>query len=144
MSNLYDAAREGFLAGEIEWKNDGSTIKAALVRGYTFSVAHTYMSDVISAGGTVVATEELDSLTNTNGVADAADAVWEAVPEGDPINHVIIYQSSAVEGGSDVSAAEQRLIACIDRAAGSPLQLIPNGQDITGRWSPGADRIFRI
>jgi len=144
MSNLYDSAREGFLAGEIVWKTDGSVIKAALVRGYTFSVAHKFMSDVASAGGTVVATETLNSLTNTGGVADAADAVWEAVPEGTVMNHVIIYQASAVTGGSDLPASQQRLIACVDRAAGAPLQILPNGQDITGRWSPGADRIFRI
>lgn len=142
MSNLYDSARAGFLTGEIQWETGGSVIKASLVRGYTFSVAHKFVSDVIGAGGTLVATETLAALTSTGGVADAADAVWEAVPEGDPIPHIIIYQASAVTGGADVPAAEQRLIVFEDRGAGFPV--IPNGQDITCTWSPGADRIFRF
>jgi len=143
MSNIYDKAREGFVAGEIVWKaTGGSTIKAALVRGYTFSVSHKFMSEVASAGGTVVATETLNSLTNTNGVLDAADAVFEAVPEGNAIPHIIIYQSSAVTGGSDVPAAQQRLIAFLDRGSGLPV--LPNGQDISVVWSPGADRIARF
>lgn len=144
MSTLFDPAREGFLKGEIVWKVDGSVIKASLVRGYTFSVTHKFLSQVIGAGGVIVATETLNSLTNANGVADAADAVWEGVPEGAPINSVVIYQASAVTGGVDVPAAEQRLIAHIDRGSGVSLSILPNGQDITGRFSPGSDRIFRI
>jgi hypothetical protein len=142
MSTLYDSAREGFLAGEIVWKTGGSVIKASLVRGYTFSVTHKFMSDLVGAGGTVVATETLNSLTNVAGVADAADAVFEAVPEGAAIPHLVIYQASAVTGGSDLPASQQRLIVFIDRGSGVPV--LPNGQDITASWSPGSDRIFRI
>ena len=142
MSNLYDTARSGFLAGEIVWKSSGSVIKAALVRGYTYSSAHKFISDVLGAGGTLVATDTLNSLTNTAGVADAADAVFEAVPEGTAIPHIVIYQASAVTGGADVAASAQRLIAFLDAGAGLPV--LPNGQDITVAWSPGADRVFRI
>lgn len=146
MSNLYDSARSGFLAGEIQWRVGGPTIKASLVRGYTFSVAHKFVSDVIGSGGTLVATETLNSLTNVAGVARAANAVWEAVPEGPPENpaipHIVIYQASAVTGGVDVAPSLQRLISFIDRGAGLPA--LPNGQNITATWSPGADRIFRI
>ena len=144
MSTLFDTAREGFLKGEIVWRVDGSVIKASLVRGYTFSSTHRYLSEVIGAGGVIVATETLSSLTNANGVADAADAVWEAVPEGPAIQSVVIYQASAVAGGVDLPAASQRLIAHVDRGSGLTLSILPNGQDITGRWSPGSDRIFRI
>lgn len=143
MSNIFDKAREGFLAGEIVWKaTSGSVIKASLVRGYTFSVSHKFVSEVISAGGTLVATETLNSMTNVNGVMDAADAVFEAVPEGDAIPHLIIYQASAVGGGSDVAAAQQRLIVFLDRGSGLPA--LPNGQDLTVTWSPGSDRIARF
>jgi hypothetical protein len=145
MATLYDTAREGFLRGEIVWKVDGSVIKASLVRGYTFSTTHRYLSEVIGAGGVIVATETLSSLTNTLGVADAADAEWEGVPEGDPIPSVVIYQASAVTGGVDLPAAQQRLIAHVSRRVGGvALAIIPNGQLITGRWSPGSDRIFRF
>lgn len=143
MSNLYDKGREGFVANEICWKaTGGSVIKASAVRGYTFSVSHKFVSEVIGAGGTLIATETLNSLTNTNGVLDAADAVLEAVPEGDPVPHVIIYQASAVTGGADVPASQQRLIAFLDRGAGMPF--VPNGQNVTVVWSPGADRIARL
>jgi len=139
MSEIYPKAKEGFLAGEIVWKEGGSTIKAALVRGYTYSANHKFMSDVISAGGTIVASETLTSLTNTNGVMDAADGVWEGVPEGAPIPHIIIYQASAVEGGSDVAPSAQRLIFWLDRGGNIPI--MPNGENINVQWSPGADRI---
>lgn len=143
MSALYDYAREGYLAGEIVWKpTGGSVIKASLVRGYTYSSTHKFVSEVIGAGGTVVATETLGSLTNALGVMDAADGVWEAVPEGAAIPHVVIYQASAVVGGSDLPAAQQRLIFFIDRAAGLPA--VPNGENVNVSWSPGADRIGRI
>jgi hypothetical protein len=142
MSTLYDPAREGFLAGEIVWKTGGSVIKASLVRGYTFSVAHKFVSQVLGAGGTLVATETLSSLTNVNGVADAADGAFEAVPEGVTIPHLIVYQASAVTGGADVPAAQQRLIVFIDRGAVIPV--LPNGEDINLEWSPGSDRVFRI
>ena len=41
---LYDPGREGFLDGSIDW--DTATIKVAMVRGYTFSAAHKFVSDV--------------------------------------------------------------------------------------------------
>jgi hypothetical protein len=139
MSSLYPTAKEGMLRGEIVWKEGGSVIKAALVRGYTYSSAHKFVSDVLGAGGTLVQSETLLSLTNTLGVMDAADGVWEAVPEGAVIPHVIIYQASAVTGGSDLAASQQRLIFWIDKAAGLPA--LPNGENVNVSWSPGADRI---
>jgi hypothetical protein len=142
MSALYDSAREGLLAGEIAWRTGGPTIKAHLVRGYTFSVAHRFLSDVTAANGVIVASEVLGSLTNVAGVADAADGVWENVPEGDLIPYVVIAQASAVTGGADVPATQQRLIAFIDRADGLPA--LPNGENVNVFWSAGADRIFRI
>jgi hypothetical protein len=138
---MYDTAREGFVRGEIVWKEGGSVIKADLVRGYTFSTAHRFMSDVVAAGGTTIASETLTALTSTNGVLDAQDGVWEAVPEGAPIPHCIIYQASAVTGGSDVPATQQRVIICLDRGG---LPLLPNGENVNGNWSPGGDRIARF
>lgn len=142
MSTVYDEAREGFLNGDIVWEVDGSVIKVALVRGYTFSVSHKFLSEVVGAGGTIVGTGTLGSLSNDNGVADAADVVVSGVPEGAPIPHLVIYQASAVTGGSDLPSSQQRLIAWLDRGSGIPI--IPNGQDITITWSPGSDRILRF
>ncbi len=142
MSNvLYDPGREGFLAGEIDW--DTAVIKAALVRGYTFSAAHKFVNEVTGAGGTLVATSiALASKTIASGVADAADVTFSAVGAGAAITSVIFFQSSAVTGGADVAASAQRLIAYFDTMTGLPVT--PNGGDITIQFDNGASKIFKL
>src|ERR1041384_3087031 len=137
---LFDPGREGFLAGEIDW--DTAVIKMALVRGYTFSAAHKFVSDVTGAGGTLVVTSgAFGSKTVTSGVADAADVTYTAVASGAAIPALIIFQSSAVTGGADVAASAQRLIAYIDAYTGLPVT--PNGGDITVTFDNGANKIFK-
>jgi hypothetical protein len=138
---LFDPGREGFLAGEIDW--DTAVIKMALVRGYTFSAAHKFVSDVTGAGGTLVATSAaLTSKTITSGIADAADVTNTAVASGAAIPAIVIFQSSAVTGGSDVAATAQRVIAYIDTATGLPVT--PNGGDIITTWDNGTNKIFKL
>lgn len=138
---MFDPGREGFLDGTIDY--DTAVIKAALVRGYTFSAAHKFVSDVTGAGGTLVATSAaLGSKTVTNGVADAADTTWSAVAAGAAITSVLVFQSSAVTGGADVAATAQRVIAYIDAATNLPVT--PNGGDITSAWDNGANKIFKL
>lgn len=140
-SALFDPGREGFLSGAINWPTP--SIKAALVRGYTFSAAHTFVSDVTGAGGTLVATSPaFTSKTYTNGVADAADITFTAVASGAAIPAVIIFQSSAVTGGADVATNAQRLIAYIDTATGLPVT--PNGQNISVAFDNGSNKIFKL
>lgn len=143
-SSLFNAGREGYLSGEIVWKaSGGSTIKAALVRGYTFDATHKFVSDITGAGGTLVATSAaLTSLTNTDGVMDAADVTFTSVAAGAAIPMVIVFQSSAVTGGADVAATAQRLIADVDTATGLPVT--PNGQNITVAWDNGSNRIAKL
>lgn len=132
---LYDKGREAFLTGSINWEAD--TIKVALVRGYTFSASHEYLSDITGAGGgTIVATSAaLTSKTPTAGVADAADFTWSAVGTGAACAYIIIYKDTGVAGTS-------RLIAYIDTATGLPVT--PNGGDITVTWDSGANKIFKL
>lgn len=140
-NGLWDPGREGFLDGTIDW--DTAVMKAALVRGYTFSAAHKFVSDVTTAGGTLVATSAaLASKTVTNGVADAADVTFSAVASGAAITGVAIFQSSAVAGGADVAATAQRLVCWIDTATGLPVT--PNGGDITITWDSGSNKIFKL
>jgi len=138
---LFDPAREGFLDGTIDW--DTAVIKVALVRGYTFSASHKFVSDITGASGVLVATSgALASKTVTNGVADAADITFTSVTST-AVNHsLLVYQSSAVTGGSDVAASAQRVIAWID--SGTNLPAVPNGGDITVAFDNGANRIFRL
>lgn len=144
MSNqLYNAAREGFLAGEIDWNDSG--IKVALVRSYTFAASHKFVSDVTGAGGVLAVTSDaLSSKSVTDGTADAADVTFTAVPSNASGHSLLIFQSTAVgdEAGVDVAEAAQRLIAYID--TGSNLPIVPNGGDVTIQWDAGANKIFTL
>ena len=138
---LFDPGREGFLTAQID--ADTAVIKASLVRGYTFSASHKFVSDATGAGATLVATSAaLSSVAITNGIFDAADVTYSAVASGSAITSILIYQSSAVTGGSDVAATAQRLIAYIDTATGLPVT--PNGGDIPVSWDNGTNKIFKL
>lgn len=102
----------------------------ALVRSYTFSAAHKFVSDVTGGGGVLHATSAaLASKTGTGGTADAADITFTA-PSANASGHSLLYfQSSAVGGGADVAASAQRLIAWVDTGTGLPVT--PNGADIS-------------
>ena len=137
---LHDPGREGFLLGEIDW--DTATIKCSLLRGYTFSAAHKFVSDVTGAGGTLVSTFTLASKTGTSGVADAADGVFTSVATGAACQALLIYQASAVTGGADVAATAQRVIAYIDSYTGLPVT--PNGANINVTFPNDANKIFKL
>ena len=128
---LFNKGREGHLLGEIDF--DTASIKVALVRGYTFTASHKFVSDVTGAGGTLHATSAaLSGKTGTDGTADATDIVFTA-PSANATNHsLLVFQSSAVGGGADVAASAQRVIAWYDTGTGLPVQ--PNGADITVQW----------
>ena len=138
---LFDAGREGFLDGSIDW--DTAVIKVALVRGYTFSAAHKFVSDITPASGVLAATSAaLASKTVTGGVADAADITFTAVASNASNHSLLIFQSSAVTGGADVAATAQRVIGWID--TGTNLPIVPNGGDVTIAWDNGTNKIFKL
>lgn len=138
---LWDPGREGFLDGTIDW--DTAVIKAAAVRGYTFSAAHKFVSDLTGASGVIHGTPvALTSKTVTNGVADAADTLFAALASNASNHSIMLYQASAVTGGADVAATAQRLIAWIDTGTNFPI--VPNGGDVTIGWDNGANKIFKL
>lgn len=135
---LFNPGREGFLAGEIDW--DTAVIKSVLVRGYAFVAGHRFVSELTGAGATLIATVTLVGKGITNGVADANDLLFTLVPAGAAIPALVIYQASAVTGGADVPAAQQRLIGFIDTAIGLPVS--PNGNDVSVVFDDGPNKIF--
>lgn len=140
---MFDPGREGFLLAEIDW--DTAVIKASPVRGYTFSASHKFVSDVTGAGGVLHggAAAALASKTGTNGVADAADTTFSALTAtGAAACGVLLYQSSAVTGGSDVAASAQRVIGYMD--TGTNLPFTPNGGDVVVAYDNGTNRIFKL
>ncbi|HJV99427.1 MAG TPA: hypothetical protein VJ617_10065 [Arthrobacter sp.] len=138
---LFNPGREGFLDGTIDW--DTAVIKVALVRGYTYNAAHKFVSDVTSNSGVLAATSSaLSSKTVADGVADAADVTFTAVASNGSNHSVLIFQSSAVTGGSDVAASAQRLIGWVDTGTNFPV--VPNGGDVTIAWDSGSNKIFKL
>lgn len=140
-SLMFSTAKQGFLCGEIDW--DTAVIKVALVRGYTANTAHKFVSDVTTAGGVILATSgALTGKTAVGGVLDAADVTFTTPPASMSSHYVLIFQASAVGGGSDVAPEAQRLIAWID--TGNNFPITTNGADVTIQWDSGAGRIFQL
>lgn len=138
---VFPKAKEGFLDGTIDL--DTAVIKVALVRGYTYDGTDKFVSDVTGGGGTVHATSgALQNIDVTDGVLDA-DNITFTTPASNTNDHsLLIFQSSAVGGGSDVAASSQRVIAWLDTGTGIPIK--PAGGDITVAWDNGADKIFSL
>ena len=131
---LYDAGRNAFLQGNIDWVND--TIKVQLVDtgNYTVDLAnHANFSDVPGAARVATA-QALASKSASAGVADAADVTFSSVT-GNSVEALVIYKDTGNESTST-------LIAYIDTATGLPVT--PNGGDITVTWDNGANKIFKL
>ena len=146
-NGVYAKALQAALAGDLDL--EVATVRAVLLRNYTANLAaHTFLADVTSTaagggGGQVVSTTApLAGKTVTDGVFDADDTLFAAVPVGTACQAVVYVQSSAPGGGADLAAAGQRLISFHDTGPGLPVT--PNGVDITLIHSNTADRIARI
>lgn len=131
---LYDAGRQGFLDGSIDWDTDDIRVILVDTADYTVNLAtHDNLDDVVAAARVAVSAS-LSSKTVTAGVADAADVTFSSVT-GDPSEALVIYKHTGTESTS-------RLIAYIDTATGLPVT--PNGGNITVTWDNGANRIFKL
>lgn len=131
---LYPKAKEDFLAGNLNLSSNTVTIALVDTGVYTFNSAHEDRADVPNSA--VVATANLASKTITSGVFDAADVTFSSV-SGANCEALIIYHTD-VQGGNTSS----RLIAYVDSASGLPI--LPNGGDITVRFSAGSSKIFAL
>lgn len=131
---------EGVLDGSIDL--DTASVKVALVRGYTFSAAHRFVSDVTGAGGVINGTSAaLTGKTVTGGVFDADDTTISATASA--VNHgLLLFQSSAAAGGADVAASAQRLIAWYDTGTGLPIQ--PGTGTVSVQWPAANPKILKI
>jgi len=130
---LYDAGRDAFLNGDIDWIAD--TIKVTLVDAADYTVnlsTDDYYNDVTAGGRVAVAT--LTGKSTAAGVADAANVTFSSVT-GDVSEALVIWKDTGTESTSP-------LIAYIDGATGLPVT--PNGGDITVTWDDGANKIFKL
>lgn len=133
-NQLYPKAKEDFLAGNLNLSSNTITIALIDTDIYTFDSAHEDRADVNNTA--VVSEVALTNKAITNGVFDADDATFTSVT-GANCEALIIYHTDS-EGGNTSS----RLIAYIDTATGLPI--LPNGGDITVRFSTGASKIFAL
>jgi hypothetical protein len=131
---LYDAGREGFLDGTIDWDSDDIRLVLIDEADDTIDLAVDNNLDDRAAGSRVATSGAFASKTVTAGVADAADVTLSTVT-GDPSESIDIYQHTGTESTS-------RLICNIDTATGLPVT--PNGGDITIQWDSGANKIFKL
>jgi hypothetical protein len=133
-NQLYDAGREGFLLGQIDWSTN--TIRAVLVdtTKYTVSLTgHSWLSD-ISADARVATSTPFTSKTTAAGVANAAAASFTSV-SGSQCSALVIYKDTG-------TASTSRLIAYITSAVGLPVT--PDGGTVTIQWDTGANKIFKL
>lgn len=131
---LYDAGRQGFLDGSIDWDTDD--IRAILIDSGAYTVnlsTHDFLDD-IPGGARIAVSSSLAGKTTTAGVADANDVVFSSV-SGTTVEAIVLYKHTGTDSTS-------RLICYIDTATGLPIT--PNGADITVQWDNGSNRIFRL
>lgn len=131
---LYDYGREGFLAGDISWRDDNIKVVLVDVNDYTVDLAaHQFLSDV-PAAARVATSANLSGKTVTDGVADANDVTLTTV-SGDISEALVVYADSG-------TAATSRLILFSDEGVNLPIT--PNGGDIDVVWGNTANAIFKL
>ena len=133
-NQLYPKAKEDFLSGVLNLSSNTVTVALVDTDVYTFSSAHEDRADIPNSA--VVSTANLANKVITNGVFDADDATFSAVT-GANCEALVLYHNDIQTGNSG-----SRLIAYIDTATGLPI--LPNGGDITVRFSSGASKIFAL
>ena len=136
MNTIYPKGREGFAGGDVAWDSD--TIKLVAVdSGYVYSSAHDFLDDV-GAGARVATSSAFTTKSITDGVLDADDVTLAALPAGDTIEGIVVYQDTGVE-------ATSRLLLFFDtKADTTAISVATNGGDVVVTWSNGATKIAQI
>jgi len=138
-NQLYTKAKQSLLGGELNLSSNVVTIALIDTDVYTFSASHQYRSSVPNTA--VVATANLASKSITDGVFDAADVEFPFVT-GANCEALILYHNTGNAEADGDRQADSNLVAYIDTATGLPI--LPNGGNITVKFSDGASKIFAL
>jgi hypothetical protein len=138
-NQLYTKAKQSLLGGELNLSSNVVTIALIDTDVYTFSASHQYRSSVPNTA--VVATANLASKSITDGVFDAADVEFPFVT-GANCEALILYHNTGDAENDGARQADSNLVAYIDTATGLPI--LPNGGNITVKFSDGASKIFAL
>lgn len=138
-NQLYTKAKQSLLGGELNLSSNVVTIALIDTDVYTFSASHQFRSSVPNTA--VVATANLASKSITDGVFDAADVEFPFVT-GANCEALILYHNTGNAEADGNRQADSNLVAYIDTATGLPI--LPNGGNITVKFSDGASKIFAL
>lgn len=133
---MYPTAITGIMTGAINL--DTGVLKAALVRGYTYDATDSTVADVVATGTINGTSAALTNVSVTTGVLDADDTSIDTTASAND-HGLLLFQASAVTGGSDVAQASQRVVAWFDS------DLIQPGTgtvDVT--WDNTTDKIIKV
>ena len=129
----YRKGAEKVLLAQVNFDTD--TIKARLVKN---TYAQNLSTDEFISSVTEITGSTDQTLANpsvTNGVFDADDITFTAVPAGETSEGVVIYKDTGVAGTSP-------LLMYIDTITGFPLAT--NGGNVVIQWDNGAYKIFSL
>lgn len=129
----YRKGAEKVLLAQVNFDTD--TIKARLVKN---TYAQNLSTDEFISSVTAITGSTDQTLANpsvTNGVFDADDITFTAVPAGEISEGVVIYKDTGVAGTSP-------LLMYIDTITGFPLAT--NGGNVVIQWDNGAYKIVSL
>lgn len=128
---IYPKGAEKILSGAVNFLVD--PLKVALMsNAYTYNAAHEFLSDITAPIGAPLA---LTGRSVANGVFDADDADFGALPGGDTIVSAVIYKDTG-----DASTSPLLL----HQTAVTGLPLSTNGSEFALRWSATTEKIFSL
>ncbi len=129
----YRKGAEKVLLAQVNFDTD--TIKARLVKN---TYAQNLSTDEFISSVTAITGSTDQTLSNTSvtdGVFDADDITFTAVPAGETSEGVVIYKDTGVAGTSP-------LLMYIDTITGFPLAT--NGGNVVIQWDNGAYKIVSL
>ena len=129
----YRKGAEKVLLAQVDFDTD--TIKARLVKN---TYAQNLSTDEFISSVTAITGSTDQTLSNTSvtdGVFDADDITFTAVPAGETSEGVVIYKDTGVAGTSP-------LLMYIDTITGFPLAT--NGGNVVIQWDNGAYKIVSL
>ena len=130
-NTFYPKGAQKILGGQIDFS--ANNISAALVpSGYTYSVAHEFLSEI---GGLVGAPVALANKDITGGVFDADDLDFGALAPGNTVKALVLYKDTG-------APATSPLLCYLDNVIGFPFAT--NGGGVSIPWSDGTAKILSL
>jgi len=124
---IYPNYKEALLSGSSNIALTG-TVKVGLIdsANVSYSTADTFLSDINTGSGSIIASATIANPTVTDGLFDGDDVTFSAVT-GDQCEALLIWIDTGAE-------ATSRLVAYLDTGV-SGLPVTPNGSDIDIEWN---------